>query len=223
MDQEDVIKIFRDLPSTTQMKIRRSRTVPAETDSSQKTEQRKDSFKRPSTQEPTLLPKPPAQEPVPLPKPPENKRRSSLRNKVQPVKQEIQEDKPSSTGKVNGVSPSEHPKSEVKNDSSHIRGSVSSVADKARVGNKTSNGAQNTPESHSTGVKEPIVNNVNTNEDLTNTKSVEIKDDLGDNLIIPTGYRKMAVSIKKAANSTLGISLVPSYGKLKGYFQVIVV
>ena len=83
MDQEDVIKIFRDLPSTTQMKIRRSRTVPDQTQVTQKTEKRKESVENNS-----------AQEPVPLPKPPESKKRSSLRNKVQPVKQVLQEDKP---------------------------------------------------------------------------------------------------------------------------------
>lgn len=217
MDQEDVIKIFRDLPGSTEMKIRRSRTAPRELDSAQKTEKRKES-----------LEKPPAQEPVPLPKPPENKRRSSLRNKVQPVKQGKQEDKPASTVTMDGVSSSEYTKPKTEKDSSQIKGFVSSelnqnkvkVADKTEERIKSSDGKQNGPESHR---EKPTSDNKNTSMEVTNTKSVKIKDELGDNLIIPTGHRKMTVSIKKTSNSTLGISLVPSYGKLKGYFQVMAV
>ena len=63
-------------------------------------------------------------------------------------------------------------------------------------------------------------NTSNTNPDVTHAKSVKLTNELGDNLIIPSGFRKITVSIKKGGNSTLGISLVPSYGKLKGYFQV---
>ena len=216
MDQEDVIKIFRDLPSSTQMKIRRSRTTPREKDSTQKPEKRKESLGKP------------AQEPVPLPKPPENKRRSSLRNKIQPAKQGKQEDKPASAVKMDGISSSEDAKTKTEKDSSQIKGFVSTeisqnktkVADKAEERIKSSDGIQNGPESQ---IKKPISDNKNTNMDVNIMKSVNIKDELGDNLIIPTGYRKMTVSIKKSSNSTLGISLVPSYGKLKGYFQVMAV
>ena len=217
MDQEDVIKIFRDLPSLTQMKIRRSRTATQKVDSAQKTENKKDSSEKPS-----------AQEPVPLPKPPENRRRSSLRNKVQPIKQQMQEDKPSSSVNVDDTSSSEHPKSKAENVSSPSQRSISNqvnrnenrVAVKAEEMSKTANGVKNTPASHSTRVRKPSSDNVNTSEGVANVNSVELKDELGDSLIIPTGYRKMTVSIKKSADATLGISLVPSYGKLKGYFQV---
>ena len=218
MDQEDVIKIFRDLPSLTQMKIRRSTTATQKVDSAQKTENRKDSSEKPS-----------AQEPVPLPKPPErNRRRSSLRNKIQPIKQQMQEDKPSSSVNVDDTSSSEHPKSKAENVSSPSQSSISNqvnrnenrVAVKAEEMSKTANGVKNTPESHSTRVRKPSSDNVNTSEGVANINSVKLKDELGDTLIIPTGYRKMTVSIKKSANATLGISLVPSYGKLKGYFQV---
>lgn len=210
MDQEDVIKIFRDLPSSTQMKIRRSKTAPKEKDSSQNTEKKKES-----------LDKTPAQEPVPLPKPPEHRRRSSLRNKMHRVKPEVLEDKTTAGVKMGDISPSEHPNNYTsqnkKLDPKGINKGGSKVAGKADEIVK-SNGLLNGEESH---LKKTITDSANTSQNLNSTKSVKLQVELGDNLIVPTGYRKMTLSMKKSTNATLGISLVPSYGKLKGYFQVI--
>ena len=213
MDQEDVIKIFRDLPSSTQMKIRRSKVAPQRKDSQQETSKRKGSVE-----------KTPTQDPVPLPKPPENKRRSSQRGKVQPAKQEVQ---PSSALKTEGSPSSEHEKDKEGNDS-RLQGSVSNeihqnrsrAAEKAEERTDASSIAQTISESKSTKRTKPIVNEMKTTKEHNNTKSDRLKDELGDNLIIPSGYRKLTVDIRKPPNSTLGLSLVPSYGKLKGYFQV---
>ena len=213
MDQEDVIKIFRDLPSSTQMKIRRSKVAPQKKDSQQETSKRKESVE-----------KTPTQDPVPLPKPPENRRRSSQRGKVQPVKQEVQ---PSSGLKTEGI-PSDHQKDKEGNDS-RVQGSVSKeihqngsrAAEKAEERTDASSIAQTISESKSTKRTKPIANEMKTTKEQNSTKSDRLKDELGDNLIIPSGYRKLTVDIRKPPNSTLGLSLVPSYGKLKGYFQVI--
>lgn len=215
MDQEDVIKIFRDLPSSTQMKIRRSKIVPQEQGSKQETNKRKET-----------LEKTPTQDPVPLPKPPENRRRSSQRGKVQPTKQE---EKPASSVKTEGIPSSEYQKDKEENDS-RVQGSVSKeihqngsrFAEKAKKKTDTFSVAQTTPEVKSTEHTKPIINDLKTSKEQNNTKSDRLKDELGDNLIIPSGYRKLTVEIKKAPNSTLGLSLVPSYGKLKGYFQVLI-
>ena len=210
MDQEDVIKIFRDLPSSTQMKIRRPKTAPKVKDSSQNTEKRK---------EPPD--KTPAQEPVPLPKPPEHRRRSSLRNKLHRVKPEALEDKTTADVKMGDVSSSEHPNNYTSQNKKLVPKDVNQGGSKvAEKGDEivTSNGLLNGAESH---LKKPISDNVNRSQNLNSTKFVKVQDELGDNLIVPTGYRKMTLSIKTSTNATLGISLVPSYGKLKGYFQVI--
>lgn len=216
MNQEDVIKIFRDLPSSTQMKIRRSKLVPQEQGSKQQANKRKES-----------LEKTPTQDPVPLPKPPENRRRSSLRGKVQHVKQE---EEPSSSVKTEEIPSSEHRKAEKETDS-RVQGSASKeiyqnggrVTGKAQEKTDTFSGAQTTPETKSREDNNAILNDVETNKGRSNTKSDKIKDELGENLIIPSGYGKMTVEIKKVPTSTLGLSLVPSYGKLKGYFQVLII
>ena len=209
MDQEDVIKIFRDLPGTTQMKIRRSKTH-NNTDLTLRSE----SVKQP-------LEKAAEQEPVVLPKPPENKRRSSLRTKVQPEKQDLLNEKPVNVVKMNERSLTGHPSDK----NSPLENIISKdtlqngneVFEEALKAMGASEGVLNKSVFPS---KKSISGNVNASESPSINKSVEIKDELGDNLIIPTGYRKVTISIKKSPNSTLGISLVPSYGKLKGFFQV---
>lgn len=214
MNQEDVIKIFRDLPSSTQMKIRRSKMVPQRQGSKQQVNKRKESVE-----------KTPTQDPVPLPKPPENRRRSSLRGKVH-VKQEVE---PTSSVTTERISSSEHRKAEEETDS-RAQGPASRgiYQSGGRVKEKTekiinSGGTKIAPETKSTEETKQIPNDSETSKVLSNTKSDKIKDELGDNLIIPSGYRKMTVEIQKAPNSTLGLSLVPSYGKLKGYFQVLII
>lgn len=214
MNQEDVIKIFRDLPNSTQMKIRRSKLVPEKQDSKQEMNNRKKS-----------LEKPPTQDPVPLPKPPENRRRSSQRGKVSPIKQE---ETPSPPVKTEGIPSSEHRKDKEENDSSvqrsvpkEIHQNGSRVAEKAVEKTDTSSVEQTAPESQSAEQNKTVINDMKTSKEQNNRKSDRFNDELGDNLIIPSGYRKLTVEIKKPPNSTLGLSLVPSYGKLKGYFQVI--
>ena len=152
--------------------------------------------------------KPPSQDPMPLPKPPENRRRSSLRGKVH-VKQEVG---PTSSVKTEGIPSSEHRNAEEETDS-RDQGPASKEIYQSGGGFK-----QKTDDKTEKTVKEtePVLNDIN-------TKSDEINDELGDNLIIPSGYRKLTVKIRKAPNSTLGLSLVPSYGKLKGYFQVLII
>lgn len=214
MNQEDVIKIFRDLPSSTQMKIRRSKMAPQGQGSKQQVNKRKESVE-----------KTPSQDPVALPKPPENKRRSSLRGKVH-VKQEV---KPPSSLKTEGISSSEHRKAEEETDSrAQGPASMGIYQSGGRAKEKTektvnSGGAKAAPETKSTEESKPIPNDIETNKGKSNTKSDKVKDELGDNLIIPSGYRKMTVEIQKPPNSTLGLSLVPSYGKLKGFFQVLII
>ena len=240
MDQEDVIKIFKDLPSTTQMKIRRSRTVPEQAPPTKVPGRKKETS-----------PKNPPHEPAPLPKPPENRRRSSLRNKGQSVKPELQEEQPVKpdvqsnpvkqemqngklgkheipdrktaqqemnngerlyTAKVDGVSSSKHQNVKPEDDS-RKKGSLSHELKQNEIRTiKETKIKSDVPSS--------TRNTSNTNPDVTHAKSVKLTNELGDNLIIPSGFRKITVSIKKGGNSTLGISLVPSYGKLKGYFQV---
>jgi len=197
MNQEDVIKIFRDLPSATEMKIRRSKIAPQEQGSKQQQDKGKDSVE-----------KPPSQDPMPLPKPPENRRRSSLRGKVH-VKQEVGA---TSSVKTEGLPSSEHRKAEEENDS-RDQGPASKdiYQNGSGVKEKTEDKTEKTVKE-----TEPVLNDIK-------KKSDEIIDELGDNLIIPSGYRKLTVKIQKAPNSTLGLSLVPSYGKLKGYFQVLII
>ena len=169
--------------------------------------------------------KTPSQDPVALPKPPENKRRSSLRGKVH-VKQEV---KPPSSLKTEGISSSEHQKAEEETDSrAQGPASMGIYQSGGRAKEKTektvnSGGAKTAPETKSTEESKPIPNDIETNKGESNTKSDKVKDELGDNLIIPSGYRKMTVEIQKPPNSTLGLSLVPSYGKLKGFFQVLII
>ena len=219
MDQEDVIIIFRDLPSSTQMKIRRSKMGLKEQGSKQQVNKRKESVE-----------KAPTQDPVPLPKPPENRRRSSLRGKVQHVKHEAE---PTSSVKTEGIPSSEHAKA-VEETDSRDQGPASKETyqnggrGKGKAEEKiektvTSGGAKTTSETKSEEETEPVVNDMETYKGRNNTKSDKINDELGDNLIIPSGYRKLTVKIQKAPNTTLGLSLVPSYGKLKGYFQVLII
>lgn len=209
MDQEDVIRIFRDLPGTTQMKIRRSKTN-NNNDLTLRSENVEQSMEKTAEQEPVVLPKPP-----------ENKRRSSLRAKVQPEKQDLLNEKPVDVVKMDERSLTGYPsgrKSTLANviskDRQHNGNKVFEEAEKA-IG--ASEGVLNISVLPS---RKSVSGNVNESESSGINKSVEKKDELGDNLIIPTGYKKMTISIEKSPNSTLGISLVPSYGKLKGFFQV---
>ena len=245
MDQEDVIKIFKDLPSTTQMKVRRSRTVPERAP-----ERKKESSTKNPPHGPSLLPKPP-----------ENRRRSSLRNKGQSVKPELQGEKPVKPDIQNNIINSqiegkpvkqemqngklgeqEIPDSkiaeeEMNNDERLHTAKVVDSVSSSKYPNLKPEGDSRKKESvsrelkrneirttHETKIKSDgpssTRNTSNSNPDVTHTKSVKLTNELGDNLIIPSGFRKITVSIKKGSNSTLGISLVPSYGKLKGYFQV---
>ena len=209
MDQEDVIKIFRDLPGTTQMKIRRSKTN-NNNDLTLRSENVEQSVEKTAEQEPVVLPKPP-----------ENKRRSSLRTKLQPEKQDLLNEKPVDVVKMDERSLTGHP--------SGRKSTLANVISKDRQhnGNKDFEEAEKAIGA-SEGVlnlsvlpsKKSVSGNVNESEISGINKSVEKKDELGDNLIVPTGYKKMTISIEKSPNSTLGISLVPSYGKLKGFFQV---
>ncbi|XP_068740445.1 uncharacterized protein [Montipora capricornis] len=210
MDQEDVIKIFRDLPSTTQMKIRRSK-IPKSIDLSLKAERKKEALEKTGQNEL-----------VPLPKPPERRRRSSSRTKEQPGKQDLLDREPTKDVKMDDGSASENPS----NESSQFRNII--LKDNGQNGHKVDEevkkdrNASNGVHSSSESLKKPLTESVSAKENPIINRSVdsEIKDELGDNLIVPTGYRKMTISIKKSLNSTLGISLVPSYGKLKGYFQI---
>ena len=204
MDQEDVIKIFRDLPGTTQMKIRRSKTN-NNNDLTLRSEKIEQSVEKTAEQEPVVLPKPP-----------ENKRRSSLRTKVQPEKQDLLNEKPVDVVKMDERSSTGHPsgKNVIPKDMQHNGNKVFEEAEKARG---VSEGVLNISVLPS---KKSLSRNVNESDSPSINKSVEKKDELGDNLIIPTGYKKITISIEKSPNSTLGISLVPSYGKLKGFFQV---
>ena len=219
MNQEDVIKIFRDLPSSTQMKIRRSKMAPKQQGPKQQAAMGKE-----------FVDKAPTQNPVPLPKPPENKRRSSLRGKVPYVRQEVE---PLLSAKTEGIPSSEQRKAEEEPDARdqgpaskeiHQNGSRVKENSDEKI-EKTVNyvGAKSSPEVKPTEETKPILDDVETNKGRSNTKRDKVKDELGDNLIIPSGYRKMTVEIQKAPNSTLGLSLVPSYGKLKGYFQVLII
>ncbi|XP_048583633.1 uncharacterized protein LOC5517610 isoform X2 [Nematostella vectensis] len=52
-------------------------------------------------------------------------------------------------------------------------------------------------------------------EDTFEHKESENKADA-----VPEGFTKMTVEIEKQSMASLGVSLVPSFGKLKGYFQV---
>ena len=205
MDQEDVIRIFRDLPGTTQMKIRRSKTN-NNNDLTLRSENVEQSVEKTAEQEPVVLPKPP-----------ENKRRSSLRAKVQPEKQDLLNEKPVDVVKMDERSLTGHPSGKkstlanvISKDRQHNGNKVFEEAEKA-IG--ASEGVLNIS-------KKSVSGNVKESDSPSINKSVEKKDELGDNLIIPTGYKKMTISIEKSPNSTLGISLVPSYGKLKGFFQV---
>ena len=217
MNQEDVIKIFRDLPSSTQMKIRRSKMAPKEQGPKQQETKRKEP-----------VDKAPPQDPVPLPKPPESKRRSSLRGKVHYIRQEVE---PLLSVKTEGILSSEQRNAEEEPDA-RDQGPASKEIYQDGIGveenseekiEKTVNsvGAKSSPDVRPTEETKPILDDMETNKGRSNTKSDKVKDELGDNLIIPSGYRKMTVEIQKAPNSTLGLSLVPSYGKLKGYFQVL--
>lgn len=219
MNQEDVIKIFRDLPSSTQMKIRRSKMAPKEQRPKQQATKRKES-----------VDKAPSQDPVPLPKPPENRRRSSLRGKVHYVRQEVE---PLLSVKTDGIPSSEQRKAEEEPNSrdqgpalKEIYQNASRVKEKSeekieKIANSV--GVKTSPDIKPTEKTKPILDDMETNKGRSNAKSDKVKDELGDNLIIPSGYRKMTVEIQKAPNSTLGLSLVPSYGKLKGYFQVLII
>ena len=118
MDQEDVIKIFRDLPGTTQMKIRRSK-INNNNDLTLRSENVEQSVEKTAEQEPVVLPKPP-----------ENKRRSSLRTKVQPEKQDLLNEKPVDVVKMDERSSTGHPSG--KNDRQHNGNKVFEEAEKAR-------------------------------------------------------------------------------------------
>lgn len=216
MNQEDVIKIFRDLPSSTQMKIRRSKMAPKEQRPKQQATKRKES-----------VDKPPTQDPVPLPKPPENRRRSSLRGKVHYVRQEVE---PLLSVKTEGIPSSEQRKAEQEPDSrdqgpalKEIYQNASRVKEKSEEKIANSVCAKTSPDVKPADETKPILDDMETNKGRSITKSDKVKDELGDNLIIPSGYRKITVEVQKAPNSTLGLSLVPSYGKLKGYFQVLII
>lgn len=37
---------------------------------------------------------------------------------------------------------------------------------------------------------------------------------------VPHGYTKLVITLSKPLNASLGLSLIPSYGRMKGYFQV---
>ena len=205
MDQEDVIKIFRDLPGTTQMKIRRSK-INNNNDLTPRSENVEQSVEKTAEQEPVVLPKPP-----------ENKRRSSLRTKVQSEKQDLLNEKPVDVVKMDERSLTGNPSGKksplanvISKDRQHNGNKVFEETEKA-IG--ASEGVLNIS-------KKSVSGNVNESDSPSINKSVEKKDELGDNLIIPTGYKKMTISVEKSPNSTLGISLVPSYGKLKGFFQV---
>lgn len=174
--------------------------------------------------------KTPKQDPVPLPKPPENRRRSSLRGKVHYVRQEVE---PLLSAKTEGIPSSEQRKGEEEPDSRdqgpaskdfYQNGSRVKENSEEKI-KKTVNsfGAKTSPDVKPTKETKPVLDEVETNKGRNNTKSDKVKDELGDSLIIPSGYRKMTVEIQKSPNSTLGLSLVPSYGKLKGYFQVLII
>lgn len=205
MDQEDVIKIFRDLPGTTQMKIRRSK-INNNNDLTLRSENVEQSVEKTAEQEPVVLPKPP-----------ENKRRSSLRTKGQSEKQDLLNEKTVDVVKMDERSLTGHPSGK----KSTLANVISK--DRQRNGNKVFEEAEKAIGA-SEGVlnisKKSVSGNVNESDSPSINKSVEKKDELGDNLIIPTGYKKMTISLEKSPNSTLGISLVPSYGRLKGFFQV---
>ena len=249
MDQEDVIKIFKDLPSTTQMKIRRSRTVSEQAPPTKVPERKKETS-----------PKNRPHEPAPLPKPPENRRRSSLRNKGQSVKPELQEEQPVKPNVQNNIINCQIEGKPVKQEMQNGKRGKQEISDRktaqqemnndeglytAKVDGVSSSKHPNVKPEEVSLMKESVShelkrneirtiqetkiisdvpsstrNTSNTNPDVTHAKSVKLTNELGDNLIIPSGFRKITVSIKKGGNSTLGISLVPSYGKLKGYFQV---
>lgn len=220
MDQEDVIKIFRDLPSSTQMKIRRSKMTLQGMDSNQRANK---------SNEPSDKTVP--QDLTPLPKPPDSKRRSSRRGKVKPGTQE--ERSPSSdktdevpfSGRVQAKKESDTPRKEYiaeKKDHNGIK-DVRSSDEQERSKENEEEEARSTKKSPFKEQIKPVADVISTSKYLTYKNSEKVKDQLGDNLIIPSGYRKVEINIKKEVNSTLGLSLVPSYGNLKGYFQVIAV
>ena len=186
--------------------------------------------KQQATKRKESVDKTPIQDPVPLPKPPESKRKSSLRGKVHYVRQEVE---PLLSVKTEGIPSSEQRKAEEEPDSCDQRPASRDIYQNgSRVKQKSdekiektvnSVGAKISPEVRPKEENKPNLSDMETNKGRSNTKSDKVKDELGDNLIIPSGYRKMTVEIQKAPNSTLGLSLVPSYGKLKGYFQVLII
>lgn len=121
MDQEDVIKIFRDLPAVTQMKIRRATVLPDEIRAEQNAEAPMDSTLQHGTE----------------------------------------------------------------------RSPKSSAGHEEMKGSETEKDA--TPQGKRGG---------------KNT--------------LPEGFTEMTVTLEKPPRASLGLSLVPSFGKLKGFFQVLV-
>ena len=183
--------------------------------------------KQQATKRKESVDKAPRQDPVPLPKPPENRRRSSLRGKVHYVRQEVE---PLLSVKTDGIPSSEQRKAEDEPDSrdqgpalKEIYQNASRVKEKSEEKIANSVGVKTSPDVKPVDETKPILDDMETNKGRSNAKSDKVKDELGDSLIIPSGYRKMTVEIQKAPNSTLGLSLVPSYGKLKGYFQVLII
>ncbi|XP_022803374.1 uncharacterized protein LOC111340749 [Stylophora pistillata] len=216
MDQEDVIKIFRDLPSSTQKKIRRSKLTSQGLDSTQRANKKTEPAKKSVPQHPT-----------PLPKPPGSKRRSSLRGKVKPG---TQEERFLSSDKTDEVPSSECVKKKKESDAprteyvaekkDHNGIIVPRNTDEQERSTKNEEELRSASKSRFKEQIKPVTDVISTDKHSTNKNSEKVKDELGDNLMIPFGYRKMEISIKKGANSTLGLSLVPSYGNLKGYFQI---
>lgn len=192
--------------------------APQELDSAKTPNKRKESFEKTAT----------TQDPVPLPKPPESRRRSSQRGKVKPV---TQEEKTSSPEIIDGMASSERVEARKESGSpveeyasKKIYHNGIKVAEKSQEQERTiatDGGEQSTTKSQSTKQVKPVLKDMDTSKDLKNKTSDKLKDELGDNLFIPSGYRKMTITISKGTNSTLGLSLVPSYGNLKGFFQVI--
>ena len=58
-----------------------------------------------------------------------------------------------------------------------------------------------------------------TRERLTNKTEHEQWSSSEDEAV-PDGCSKLVISLTKPANASLGLSLIPSYGRMRGYFQV---
>ena len=208
MDQEDVIKIFRDLPNSTLMKIRRLQTDSVgEADSPlQSTVKENASVEKPlsSNQAEYIA------QALPL----VDRQRPLLRNRMQTSQGE-------KYSLLRGA--------DFNKEKGFTCVQIDTFQKKKDLGNEMQAQGEtigHSQEQHLNNVDQPSLDYETTNQDSSERvgkgldQHVHPRRDSQDGISIPNGFRKITVHIRKPTNSSLGLSLVPSHGKLKGYFQV---